>query len=313
MPTVKEVFFDDAVELTSPQALDPSDASHQVLLQVACDTAWLLDHHNLAPVAEGFQKRYRSLLFEQGLASYAGSINYSKFMGQIQSCYSSELLSLLFTQLDASRPFKWLPSLLHASHHGHPPIHHLLLMQFLGYTAEQFINLSPERRLFGEGPWPCLNPICEQYEQPTIQECQILHDPFLCNGRPRGLFACRCGFTYLRVGPDQSPEDRFRIGAHKAYGPKWEAWLQEGWLDASVTLTQLSNQLGVGRDTLMRQAARLGLPIPRPGKRKKRRAANPAQPRKRVEEKFETKRAACRSAWLSALETHLPHVYLLNS
>lgn len=293
-----------AVQVTSPQALDPSNATHQALLQVACDTTWLLAQHNLAVEPQELQKRYRYLLFERGLASYAGAIHLQKLEEQFQEHFSPELFALLFSCLDALEPRKWLYSLFHASRCGHPPIHHLLLMRFLGYSAERFFEILSEVRLFGEGPWPCLNPVCDQYQQPAIQECEVQYNPYVFNGRPRGIFACQCGFTYLRVGPDRSPGDRFRIGAHKAYGPVWEAWLRERWLDASMTLNQLASQLGVNYQTLTKQAVRLGLPFPRPGGREKRREARPAQPTKQVEEPFETRRARCRSSWLSALEKH---------
>jgi hypothetical protein len=48
-----------------------------------------------------------------------------------------------------------------------------LLIQFLGYTAEEFFQLpnSPpdEFKPFGEKPWPCLNPVCKRFQQPGIE------------------------------------------------------------------------------------------------------------------------------------------------
>src|SRR5207249_7881562 len=48
-------------------------------------------------------------------------------------------------------------------------LHHILVIRFLDTSLEAFLG-SPFRppRPFGDGPWPCLNPICEQYRRPCI-------------------------------------------------------------------------------------------------------------------------------------------------
>ncbi len=145
------------------------------------------------------------------------------------------------------------------SKHAQHPLYHLLLIQFLGCTAEEFLQLPEELSPFGEGPWPCLNPASEHYQQPVIIECQL--SGRLRYGKPIGKLSGECGFAYARTGPDSSPEDRFRVGSMISFGRIWEAKLMELWRDASLSLSEIGRQLGVDPLTARRHAARLKLPF----------------------------------------------------
>ncbi len=81
---------------------------------------------------------------------------------------------------------------------------------------------------------------------------------------PTGIFACSCGFTYSRTGPDASAEDQFKVGKVESFGGVWERRLQELWEDDTVSLRGIACKLGVDPRTVKRHATRLMLTFPRP-------------------------------------------------
>lgn len=295
-----------AIQLTQPQVLDPSNAVHQALLQIACDTAWLLAQHGLSPGRDSLRQRYVSLLHAQGLASLRGITQRSQILERVRAYYPSELLEVLSSQLSEADQRSWLINLLTRSWWGQPPIRHLLVMQFLGYSAERFFACSVDRAPFGEGPWPCLNPACEFYRQPVIQQYQ-LREAYE-SGRPRGTFGCVCGFVYNRLGPEQSPEERFQWSSVKMPGPIWEAALREGWQDATLTLDRLAQQLGFTNETIRHYAAVLGLAFPRPRGHKSLSESTFSQTPKKTllksVEQLEAEREKHESAWLAGMREH---------
>ncbi len=147
------------------------------------------------------------------------------------------------------------------------PLYHLLLIQFLGYTAEEFFQLpaSPptQSQPFGKEPWPCLNPTCEKFRQLCINGCHLTYDKQ--RGRVTGTFCCTCGFSYSRLGPDRLESARYKIGKVKCYGLVWETALSNFWQDHTISVSEIAKQLGVDFQTVKSQALRLGLAFPRKG------------------------------------------------
>ena len=46
-------------------------------------------------------------------------------------------------------------------------------MRFLGCSVAEFFQLPTEPQPFGAGPWHCLNPVCEHYQEPRIEKFKI--------------------------------------------------------------------------------------------------------------------------------------------
>lgn len=255
-----------AIQSTPERALLLSDTCHQILLQVARDACWLLNHQEPVLASEERRRRYLHLLARHGWATASGIVHQRELLQAFKAYYSPEGLHLLHCELDENTQDHWLARLVHTKEVAQHPLYHLLLIQLLGFTAETFFRLSPEYLPFGKGPWPCLNPVSAHYQQSMILECQITHNWKMAK-RPVGTFACSCGFTYFRAGPDQLPEDRLRRDGVKAFGPLWEEALQKGWEDPTLSLRALAGHLGVDPLTVQRHANQLGLIFPRPGGR----------------------------------------------
>lgn len=119
-------------------------------------------------------------------------------------------------------------------------------------------------KLFGTGPWPCLNITCRFYRQPVITSCRLAKH-WERRVFDVGVFSCACGFTYRRAGRKKSPGDQFRFDTVKEYGGSWKERLRELWGDLSLSIHLMAPLLGVAHNTVKYQAVLLGLEFPRKG------------------------------------------------
>jgi len=295
---------EQAIRSAAIRRLSLSNREHQILLRIARDAAWLLEQPSVGTAPNALYNRYLRLLIDRGLATYTGSIYVGKLLNEFKRFYSPALLKLLHCEFTGTDQVKtnWLLRLVRKPKHAQHPLYHLLLIQFLGCTVEEFFRLTAELGFFGEGPWQCLNPAADHYRKPVIRECKLASR--LRDNRPVGTFSCECGFSYARSGPDSSAEDRFRIGRIISFGQVWEAKLVLLWKDSSLSLTEIGRWLSVDPLTVRRHAARLKLPFSRDGRNSK-----PPKPATRLKGKslsaaWEKKRRRCRLKWLSAMKSN---------
>jgi hypothetical protein len=271
------------------------------LLQVAHDVMWLLNQRHLSPDPDTLQRRYLNVLYERQLADSAYRVITAKFLTAFKAYYPPTLLNRLNCELNEDRGVSWPLRLLRPACGVRYPVCHLLIMRFLGYTAAEFFKLSAERKPFGRGPWPCLNPASDHYRQFRIKECDVVFNPNLNN--VVGTFVCtKCGFIYTRLGPETSPEEQFQMRAIKTFGHVWDATLQKLWADPSINLKMLRQQLGISARTLHQCAIRLELPYPKPGLNNSYHR-KPKLPSRR-EEILPATRESYRAAFLAAKEKH---------
>jgi hypothetical protein len=286
-----------------PKQLVENEYLAEIFFALASDTQWLLKQRDLSQELVALQQRYRLRLADIGLSTYRGRIDRNELLARFRNVYTLDLLRLLHCDLDEHTEDNWLVRLAHKPDNTQHPLHHLLLIHFLGQTAESFFRLPTQNKHFGDGPWPCLNPVCQHYRQPQVSEYTVTYSPFV-SGKPIGAFSCTCGFTYLRTGPDTSAEDRFKISSVRAFGHLWESRLSHLWKDETVSLRQIARQLGVDPLTIKRHASRLDLPFPRPVSRTCR--LNEAQklrsPLRRMPE--QSMLEEYRARWLSALQEY---------
>jgi len=238
----------------------------EMLFGLALDAQWLLNQRDLSQGLVSLQRRYRRRLADLALSTYRGRVDRDKLLSRFKKMYSVDLLKLLHCELDEGTEDCWLVRLAHKPDNAQHPLHHLLLIHCLEQNAEMFFHLPTENKPFGDGPWPCLNPTCHHYRQPQVCECIITYSPNV-SGRPVGVFSCTCGFAYLRTGPDTTQEDRFKMSGVQAFGYIWEEKISRLWSDETVSLREMSRQLGVDPLTVKRHASRLNLPFPRPTSR----------------------------------------------
>lgn len=255
--------------MTEAHFLEMDDLTSQTLLYLAQEYAWLSTQPGLELDLAELRQRYLVALISRNLASPLGKIFRVKLTQEFQVCYSSNLLRLLQCELPSTSTHSWLIHTLNPTPtlQNTYPLYHLLLTHFLGFTFAEMLAQPTEYLPFGQGNWPCLNPVCSHYQQPSISTVHI--DYSQGGNRPRGIFTCECGFTYSRWGPDSLPADPLSIRKNVlAYGPLWEKKLITLWLNRAMSFRRIAAELRIGDVGVMkRQAARLGLHATPDGRR----------------------------------------------
>jgi hypothetical protein len=268
---------------------------YRFMMDIAECIDQLLHRAYASPISLFFRQQYLALLEQQGFITIKGSMRVVEFLKALTDYYTPSFLSLLHCELNRTKHIEaeW-PARLPFARRPQHPLHHILVIRFLGVTIDAFFH-SPFHppRPFGDGPWPCLNPVCEQYQTSCIAGYSISAKSL--KGRPVGRFACpSCGFIYSRVGPDQVPEDAFRRDRISSYGPVWQMKLRELWFDPDVSTEYIARRLGVDFKMVILQGKRLALPS-RSVTRK--RSAKSSIDRE--------KRAENRKEWLRLIEMHV--------
>lgn len=121
------------------------DQHSDKLARIAIDTAWLLAHSNSTTTAAHIQALYIEELVRQGFALQTGRVRSSELSQAFLHHYSTELLVMVgCPPIDETGGRNWLSPLLRADARDimQHPLYHLLLVQFLGYSAEEFFNSS---------------------------------------------------------------------------------------------------------------------------------------------------------------------------
>ncbi len=260
-----------------PRNITKSVPDHRALINIARDASWLVDQRELLPGGEAILSRYLKLYTKLGISTQSGIVRRGKLKELLLMKYSPELLKFLHCDIKATDDEDWPAKLrtglrrLKTAH----PLQHLLLIQATGCTAEEFFSdcTTPvqsgsdmEIKPFGDPPWQCLNHASNHFGKLVVREYELSYTRDPCR-RPKGVFHCECGFSYLRIGADSSLENRSRFYRILSYGRVWETKFQALWNDPSLALSKICNLLGIKRDTkrLKKIAVRLGLAFPRIG------------------------------------------------
>jgi hypothetical protein len=262
------VAADQEIHTVSVRPIQSENRDHKQLLNIAKAAAWLLEHPHRGESLKALQNRYLQLLFKRKLAAFLGGIRAEKLIAEFTDYYSPELLKFLHCELSGKewRKCNWLLRLVRDPKHAQHPIHHLLLIHFLGCSVKEFLELPKDLNFFGEGPWPCLNPAAKHFRQLVIPGHKL--SSRARDNRPVARFTCKCGFAYARSGPDSSQSDMFRIGRMISFGRTWENKLEELWnSDSQFNLSQIGRRLGVEPLTVRRHATRLKLSFSTAGRR----------------------------------------------
>jgi hypothetical protein len=238
----------------------------QILLSMAEDAAWLLEHYEEGLCLEAVKERYQKI-YKMGNRT---PFRTSKLAQEFCDFYDEETLRVLGCEIDDGIIDSWLVKLIRGKLITHNPIRHLLFIRFLGYSLDEFLHFKPQVRLpFGKGPWPCLSPICKAFGKNVIVKCEIKFSPYVM-GATFGIFSCdSCGYTYRMKTDTSENAEKAYIEGVLDYGPVWKKELSKLWIRRDVSLRSIAKRLAVDPKTVQKQAAILGLEFPRYGGRNK--------------------------------------------
>ncbi len=228
--------------LDSPTEENPTFPHEYRLLglAIARDATWLVRHPNQHSNSEIGRQRYIRLLAERGWATFNGRIRERSLLKAFYHHFPATILQYYEFPITLAQQANPLLRLLRAHGRSQHPLHHLLLLQFLGTPIEVFWELPSEPAPFGSGPWPCLNPKAFHFREHVVSCCRITPDPR--KGHPIGTFECDCGFAYQRDGPDPGPIARFTMDRVLAPNHQDPSQLMKS------TLNPLQSGVGLERD-----------------------------------------------------------------
>jgi len=251
------------VNLPSPRYLDRSNPAHASMLSVAEDAAWVLQNFRPNKDSITTRERYHAILLEKGYISYGGRTHVSKIVEELHTYGSGTHWNWVLPSLSTLPRFT-IMRLIEDTHKTIPTLYHLILLQFLGFRANDFFQYVPNSDLFGQGPWPCLNPVCEYYLQMKIAECVVeVRKSGRSDQNIIGKFKCSCGYCYYRFGPDREGINLFRQVGILEYGDLWINKLRAMWMNRELTLKEIADRFKIGTNTVKKRATQLGFPSDR--------------------------------------------------
>ncbi len=250
--TVPKFHSVESTVVNSTQRVAPSHF-HPFLVRLAQNVQWLLECWT--PREQwSLRQEYVLCLTNRGFVTATGLVRNAKLKAAILDYYPADLLEIIgcaTTKANESWFEAWTKM--------HHPLHHLLFIQFLCETTEDFFTkFQTPSYPFGKGPWPCLNPLCSHYQDRVITSYTIRQGEL---NQPSGIFSCRCGYIYTRIGPDKDDNAIFH-GRVSQYGEIWNQYLTTFWLDQNVSsVRQIALLMHADARSICRQAARLNLPF----------------------------------------------------
>jgi hypothetical protein len=229
-----------------------SKVSNQLL-----DGAFRQNHSN------SLQYHYINKLKKVGFATNKGYVRREEVYDSFKSKFNKELLHLLQSKVCIEET-NWLTMIFRHHRKSFHPVRHILIMMFLGGELHDYFEKEVVYLPFGNGPWLCLNPVCDNYRKKSIVNLKITQ----CydTKRPVGTFKCACGFIYSRRGPDLNEENQFKVGRIKQFGHVWESKLRKAMRSVN-TLRGVASIMKCDPLTVKRQATILNIPFPWKGKK----------------------------------------------
>lgn len=226
-----------------------------IFIELANDIEYLLNTKVPNKPKNWFVGQYKNRLMELGLCTVNGIVDINEVFKQFVGYYGDNLLTTFNFNIYAVDKTNWIKYLLRNQKLIVHPFKHILLSKFLGIKINELFSKKIEYKPFGDSEWPCLNKICNNYLKPIIKEVKIRHNSHA--KRPVGEFKCECGFTYLRIGPDKSEEDRYKVGKVKELGWLWEQKLTT-LLRKGLSLNTIEKKLSTSQNTIKKYAEKLG-------------------------------------------------------
>lgn len=225
------------------------------LFEVSLAAQWLLNSQVIMPDYCFYREKYLAILKERNIASANGRVNQKEFIKLFQERYDTNFLNSLEIDLHIdSEKGRWLKSIVRQHRSGFHPIKHILVILFLFETLSDFYAEEHKYSPFGEGPWPCLNPVHTHFREKVITNIEISTN--VKNKKPIGFFRCFCGFEYSRTGPDKEENDAYRRDRLINTGTMWSETLKTLTQQGIATKT-IAQRLDVDSKTVKTKLAKL--------------------------------------------------------
>jgi hypothetical protein len=178
--------------------IKPADTEDTLLYRVATNTNYLLQNDKDISI-DLLRENYRDHALKQGYFSPNGlTIKNTNFIRDFLVFFPFRQLETLgITVNHINRKFAQIYFNLQGNHYN--VLVHILIMMYFSGSVNNFLNqmiLNTEPFIpFGYGPWECLNELCTEFNQPSINLCnrysykEVIYGSFRCE---------KCGYTYTK-------------------------------------------------------------------------------------------------------------------
>lgn len=222
---------------------DPN--TRNVFQSLAKSAHWLLTYTEKPVCLSETVAKYFTRLIELGYTKYFGFVNENRLIKDLNEFYFSNGLGAIPAHSNVNGKNIWLDKMLDLNSYFNSPVNNLLFMQFLGISSGELV-LSPDVPLhpFGQGPWPCLNPLASHFKEDIILDCDYLYDNTRLVG---GVFKCRCGFIYRKSWPYKRESDHYRISNVLEYGEAWNTEMHRLKYEENKSFKEIYANLEIAR------------------------------------------------------------------
>ncbi|MGU8833494.1 TnsD family Tn7-like transposition protein [Clostridium perfringens] len=200
---------------------------------------------------------YKDYLIYKGYMHPSGRLYREKIVIDFNNYFSEEVLRLLNYEVILEKKTSWFFRLLKNPTEEGNPIRHILLMLFLDIDFDFKVNDSIKYLPFGKGPWYCLNPACNYYKQPVINNIELKFDSR--NDNVSANFKCDCGFVYTKHAPYNEDTDKYSYKYILDYGNIWDSKLREMVESREYMLKDIVEYFGISKPAIIRNIKRLAL------------------------------------------------------
>ena len=230
----------------------------QKYLAIARDTEWLLRNGLKLKGCRSIVRKYKELFMEKGLTTAQGIRYPDRIKTAFTEYHGEGFLKQLFQHQNKENYLYWLDFAFESVSEHLRPLHHILLMEFLKESAENFYEAIPENEPYGNGPWPCVNKICRHYGKDGAEKISVTY----MNGQTIGHFRCTgCGMKYQRSRPRQEFEEYADHVVVLDYGDYWYGKLRKCVEAKGLNQAETAKVMKCTTITVRKRAEEIGLDL----------------------------------------------------
>ena len=245
-----------ALQCLTLQEDDEKKKYRQRYLTIARDTEWLLRNGLKLEGCRSIVCKYKELFMEKGLATVQGIRYPDRIKTAFTEYHGEGFLKQLFQ--DKENYLYWLDFVFESVSEHLRPLHHILLMEFLKETAQDFFYSVPDNEPYGNGLWPCINKICRHYGKDGTEKISVTY----MNGQTIGQFRCTgCGMKYQRSRPWQEFEEYADHAIILDYGDYWYRKLRECVEAKGLNQAETAKVMKCTTATVRKRAEEIGLDL----------------------------------------------------
>lgn len=220
------------------------------IINLSKDIEYILNLDDEKLNLDEINKKYDTFL-KNSFYKHKANVNQGRIAEDLIQYYSKDFLKHLNSFINVKDQRNWIKSITTNLDKRVNPIRHLLLIRFLSGSVENFIKEKVEESPFGEGPWPCLNPISSHFRERVIQDYSISNH----NREKSGTFKCYyCGFVYTR----KLKSGKYELSSISDFGSVWQNKLIE-LLKQHKTVKEISKIMKCNDATVRKYGRLLGI------------------------------------------------------